>query len=59
MKVLVNGAGGQLGQALLTSAPEGWQVEGVTRADCDLADTTALHAAIVPRAPDLLINAAA
>ena len=59
MKVLVTGAGGQLGKALLDSAPEGWKVEGVTRADCDLADEAGLRELIVARAPDLLINAAA
>jgi dTDP-4-dehydrorhamnose reductase len=59
LKVLVTGAGGQLGRALMASAPEGWAVEGLTRADMDLADTGAVRSAIVSRRPDLLINAAA
>lgn len=59
MKVLVTGAGGQLGRALLCSAPVGWQVEGLTRLDLDLADKQAIASVIASRAPDLLINAAA
>ena len=32
MKALVTGAGGQLGVALLASAPAGWAAVGLTRA---------------------------
>ena len=59
MRVLITGAAGQVGRALLASAPKGWQVEGVTRNDCDLADAAALHELVTARAPDWLINCAA
>ena len=59
MKALVTGADGQVGRALLACAPAGWDVTGVTRADCDLADAAALEALIVSAAPDLVVNAAA
>ncbi len=59
MKVLVTGAGGQLGTALLASAPDGWRVEGIARAECDLADGDSVRAVVVSHEPDLVINAAA
>ena len=59
MKVLVTGAAGQVGKALLASAPEGWDVEGLTRADCDLSDEGALETLLRAKRPDLVINAAA
>ena len=59
MKVLVTGAAGQVGKALIASAPESWDVEGVTRADCDLADEVALETLLQAKRPDLVINAAA
>ena len=59
MKVLVTGAAGQVGKALIASAPEGWDVEGLTRTDCDLSDEGALETLLRARRPDLVINAAA
>ena len=59
MKVLVTGAAGQVGKALIASAPERWDVEGLTRADCDLADEGALDTLLRAKRPDLVINAAA
>lgn len=59
MKVLITGATGQLGRALIATAPEGWAVEAADRAALDLADTAAIHAEILRRRPDLVINAAA
>ena len=59
MKVLVTGANGQVGRALLASAPVDWHVAGLTRDDCDLADQEEIRATIASRRPDLLINAAA
>ena len=59
MKVLITGAGGQLGRALLANAPVGWQVESLTRSDLDLANKEAIASVVASRAPDLLINAAA
>ena len=60
MKLLVLGAGGQVGRELLRAAwPAGWQVEGRTRAEVDLGDAVALRQAIVDLRPDLVINAGA
>lgn len=58
-RVLVTGAGGQLGRALLACAPKGVTVIGRSRADLDIADTEAVQACIDREAPQLLINAAA
>lgn len=58
-KVLVTGAAGQLGRALLASCPAGWHCRGVTRAELDLGDTRAIEHLIAAERPDLVINAAA
>lgn len=59
MKVLVTGAGGQLGQALVSAMPADWDVIACTRADLDLADPDAIRARITQFAPDVVFNAAA
>lgn len=59
MLALVIGSNGQLGRALLASAPPGVEAIGVNRADCDLADADALNGLIRRASPDLVINAAA
>lgn len=59
MNVLVTGAGGQLGRALLASAPADAEVAGLVRADLDIADADAVRAAVAAHAPALIINAAA
>ena len=41
MKVLLTGAGGQLGQALIASAPEGLELVATSRQELDLADPEA------------------
>ena len=38
MKVLLTGAGGQLGQALVDSQPDGIDLIATTRSNLDLAD---------------------
>ena len=55
----MTGAAGQVGKVLLSSAPEGWDVRGLSRADCDLSDVGALQTVIQDKRPDLVINAAA
>jgi len=57
--VLVTGAGGQLGRALLGTAPEGIAVRGLARAVLDIGDEAALAACLDRERPQLLINAAA
>lgn len=59
MKALVTGAGGQLGVALLASAPAGWAAVGLTRAELDIGDLAAARATLRAHAPDLVLNAAA
>jgi dTDP-4-dehydrorhamnose reductase len=59
MKVLITGAGGQLGKALLASRPRDAQCIGLARAELDLTDHAALRRAVALHAPDLVINAAA
>jgi dTDP-4-dehydrorhamnose reductase len=59
LRVLVTGAGGQLGRSLLLSAPEGWHVEGHSRQDCDIGDASSVAGLLAATSPDAVINAAA
>ena len=59
MKVMVTGAAGQLGAALVAAVPAGLDLVAVTRTECDLADPASISAAIAAHRPDVLINAAA
>lgn len=59
MKVLVTGAGGQLGSALLAAAPREVTVTSATHAQFDIGDRAAVLTAVAELKPDLIINAAA
>jgi len=59
MKVLLTGAAGQLGQALIASKPAGIHLIPCSRAELDLADPAACQAAVHAHRPDWLINAGA
>lgn len=60
MKILLAGAGGQLGIELSRLLPErGHETVSFARADLDITDAEALGRAIKDGAPDLVINAAA
>ena len=59
MKVLVTGSGGQLGNALVTTAPPSAEMVALPRALLDLADPGSVERALTREAPDLVINAAA
>ena len=59
MKVLLTGAGGQLGQALLASRPEGVELLPLRRSDLDLADANACQELVRQHQPDWLLNAGA
>lgn len=59
MKVLVTGAGGQLGRALVARAPEGIDVEAAGSAELDISDRAAVLALCERKRPGLICNAAA
>lgn len=60
MKVVVTGAGGQLGRDVLASwGASGDEVVGFERADLDIADEAAVRAAVTSAAPDVVVNCAA
>jgi len=59
MRVLVTGAGGQLGRALLATQPAGAAVVGLTRDELDIRDRDALALALSEHQPDWVFNAAA
>jgi len=59
MKVLLTGASGQLGQALIASRPEGVELLPLGRGDLDLADANACRQLVRQHQPDWLLNAGA
>lgn len=59
MKILITGAQGQLGQALLRAPAAGMAVIGVTRAECDIANEPVLQRCLDAIRPQVVINAAA
>lgn len=59
MKVMLTGAGGQLGRALQDCWPEHWQLLVMPHAYLDITDEQAVERAITQLAPDVVINAAA
>jgi dTDP-4-dehydrorhamnose reductase len=62
MKILITGANGQLGLALIKAfsfnAPT-FRATGLTRADLDISDETAVRSVIAGHKPDVLMNCAA
>lgn len=59
MRVLITGAGGQLGGALQRTAPAWAEVNAIDVEDVDLTDVPMLTARLVVEAPDVILNAAA
>lgn len=59
MKILLTGAGGQLGQALQRSRPDGVDLIACDRQQLDLSNESALRATIQQVRPDWVINAGA
>ncbi|MEJ0005419.1 MAG: dTDP-4-dehydrorhamnose reductase [Steroidobacteraceae bacterium] len=57
--MLVTGAQGQLGRCLLASAPEAITAVGLTRAQLDVGDASAVDQAVAVHRPAVIINAAA
>ena len=65
MKVLLTGAAGQLGQALINSTPAGVELLASSRSGgdglvaLDLADATACRQVVEEQRPDWVLNAGA
>ena len=59
MKVLLTGAGGQLGQALIASAPQELDLVATSRKELDLSNPEACRAAVQQLQPDWVLNAGA
>lgn len=59
MKVLITGAGGQVGRALVSTAPANVDVIAYTHTQLDIADEHAVMNLVLREAPDAIINAAA
>jgi len=59
MKVLVTGAGGQVGRALVSHAPAGAGVTALIHADLDITNESAVRAVVGKHQPQWIINAAA
>jgi dTDP-4-dehydrorhamnose reductase len=59
VKVIITGAGGQVGRALLKTIPAGSNVIGLARAQLDIGDAQAVMTAVQSERPDLIISAGA
>lgn len=59
MKVLITGAKGQVGRALVATAPDGAHITATDVAELDICNPAAVHACVGNLAPALIINAAA
>ena len=57
MKVLLTGRSGQLGQALMASAPDGVELVATSRAELDLADSAACRRIVEEQRSDWVLNA--
>lgn len=59
MKVLIVGAGGQLGRTLADTAPEEVALQRLDLPDCDITDENSVRRHVGAAAPDFIVNAAA
>lgn len=59
MKVLVTGAGGQLGRALVALAPADAEVVAASSGELDISNRAAVSAFVERERPELILNAAA
>jgi dTDP-4-dehydrorhamnose reductase len=59
MKVLITGAAGQVGRALLDTLPPQCEVRALTRGQLNIGDAKAVNAAVAAFRPAVIINAAA
>ena len=59
MNALITGAAGQVGRAVLSSAPQGVRVVGLAHRELNIADEDAVAQCVERHGPDVIINAAA
>jgi dTDP-4-dehydrorhamnose reductase len=59
VKVLIVGAGGQVGAALLKTVPPSSAATGLDHRELDITNERAVHASLQHYAPDVVVNAAA
>jgi dTDP-4-dehydrorhamnose reductase len=59
VKVVITGAGGQLGKELLLNSPVGVDLQAFTSSELDIVDQAAVNKTIDSLKPDVIINAAA
>jgi dTDP-4-dehydrorhamnose reductase len=59
MKVLIAGAGGQVGRALRATSPPGWHITALDKLQLDITDASAVDETVRRLHPDVVINAAA
>jgi dTDP-4-dehydrorhamnose reductase len=59
MKVVVTGAGGQLGRALLETLPQSVHMVGLSRTELDITDRRAVASMLDRERPEWVLNAAA
>jgi dTDP-4-dehydrorhamnose reductase len=59
MKILIAGAAGQVGRALLSCIPQGSSVQGLTHADLDIGDANSVMERARAERPDVVICAGA
>jgi dTDP-4-dehydrorhamnose reductase len=59
VKILLTGAGGQVGRAFRALTPEGSSVVALTHADLDITDAEQVRRAVAAHAPQWIVNAAA
>lgn len=59
MKVLITGARGQVGRAVISGAPATAQLIAVTHGELDIGDASAVEKYVASAKPDVIVNAAA
>ena len=59
MKILITGAGGQVGRSLIATAPASAKFVAASHNDLDIADGRAVSEYVRTQSPDIIINAAA
>lgn len=59
MKVLLTGAGGQLGQSIIDRAPDHWDLIALSSSEFDITNTQQVNELFKIHTPDVVINAAA